>query len=78
MAKEKYDPRAAAVWSKYRELINRAELARRLGISNVSIHYWRVVPENRLMQVSKILGVSPETLRPDLSQFIPNDPWEDF
>jgi len=78
MAKETYDLRAIAVWAKYRELINRAELARQLGISGVSVHNWKVVPEQRLQKVSDILGVAMETLRPDLVNFLPEDPWEDL
>ena len=72
MAREP-DPRALAVWARYREIINRSELARRLGISPVSVHNWRVVPEARLKAVADIIGVQPERLRPDL---FPSDaPW---
>jgi len=71
----KYDPRAVAIWSRYRELINRAELARQIGISPVSIHNWRVVPEGRVHAVSKVLGVPADRLRPDLAPYL--DPWED-
>jgi hypothetical protein len=77
MAKEA-DPRAVAVWSKYRELINRAELARRIGITSVSVHNWRVVPEGRLVAVSKVIGVPPERLRPDLAPYLSLDPWENL
>ena len=78
MAKENYDLRAVAVWAKYRELINRAELARRLGITGVSVHNWKIVPEQRLKKVSEILGVPMEVLRPDLDNFLPEDPWENL
>lgn len=76
MTSKPLDKRAMAVWRYYRKLINRAELARRLGLSPVSLHYWRVIPENRLKRVSKILGVPMEVLRPDLVDFLPDDPWE--
>jgi hypothetical protein len=78
MAKETYDLRAVAVWARYRDLINRAELARQLGISGVSVHNWKIVPEQRLKKVSEILGVPMETLRPDLADFLTEDPWEDL
>jgi len=74
--KQKRDRRAVAVWGRYRRLINRAALARQLGISSVSIHQWTVVPENRVVSVARILGIEPERLRPDLADFI-HDPWED-
>ena len=76
MANQNYDKRALAVWRYYRKLLNCAELARRLGISPVSIHYWRIVPEARLKRVSKILGVPMEVLRPDLADYLTEDPWE--
>ena len=78
MSHETHNPRAIAVWAKYREIINRSELARRLGISSVSVHNWRVVPEPRLAKVSQILGVPMEVLRPDLAQFLVENPWEDI
>lgn len=71
------DPRAVSVWSRYREILNRSELARRLGISPVSVHNWRVVPEARLQAVADILGLPPERLRPDL--FPPTEaPWNNL
>lgn len=71
-----HDRRAVAIWRRYRKLINRAALARQLGITAVSIHMWTVVPEGRVVRVAQILGVEPEKLRPDLADFI-HDPWED-
>jgi len=79
MAKRIEDPRALAVWSKYRVMVNRAELARRLGISGVSVHNWRVVPEHRLADVSHALGVPMDRLRPDLADNLPGpSPWDEL
>jgi hypothetical protein len=72
-----YNRRAELAWARYRDLLNRAELARRLGISPVSIHHWRVVPQARLAKVSQLLGVKPGRLRPDLYREKP-EPWDDF
>lgn len=73
MARE-LDPRAIAVWTRYREILNRSELARRLGLSPVSVHNWKAVPITRLDAVSAATGIPAELLRPDL--FPADTPWE--
>lgn len=48
-----------------------ATLARALGVASQSIEKWRMVPLERVFQVSLILHVPPEQLRPD---FFADDP----
>lgn len=75
MAKEP-DLRAIEAWSYYREILNRSEIARRLGITPVAVHNWRVVPEARLQAVSDILGIPAKRLRPDLDPV--EAPWNEI
>lgn len=49
----------------------RVELAETLGISPSAISMWTRVPGERLMDVSRATGLSPEDLRPDM--FNPSD-----
>lgn len=41
-------------------------LAEALGISQPAVSQWTVVPINRVEQVSKVTGIPPHELRPDL------------
>jgi pyruvate kinase len=41
-------------------------LADGLGISTAAVSQWERVPRDRVVQAARILGVSPEDLRPDL------------
>jgi len=46
-----------------------AELARLLGnISSQAISQWRKVPEDRVVDVERVTGISRHELRPDLSR----------
>jgi DNA-binding transcriptional regulator YdaS (Cro superfamily) len=48
---------------------SQAELARKLGISAASIVDWRRVgriPAERVLEVSRVTGLSPHLLRPDI------------
>lgn len=42
-------------------------IATELGISTAAVSQWRRVPDERVADVARILGVAPEILRPDLS-----------
>ena len=43
-----------------------AALAKELGIKTPSVYSWRQVPPKRVQAVSKLTGIPPEKLRPDL------------
>lgn len=43
-----------------------AKLAQELGITRGAVSQWERVPAERLFEVSRITGLSPEQLRPDL------------
>lgn len=43
-----------------------AELARGLGITRGAVAQWRQIPANRVGQVSKLTGIPPCILRPDI------------
>jgi DNA-binding transcriptional regulator YdaS (Cro superfamily) len=48
---------------------SQAELARRLGIRPTSIIDWRRagrIPAERVLEVSRVTGLSPHLLRPDI------------
>ena len=45
---------------------NRAELARRLGLSRQAIAKWRRIPADQIIAVEAATGIPRETLRPDL------------
>ena len=42
------------------------ELASIMGISPAAISQWKRVPAERMHQVSRLTGLSPEQIRPDL------------
>ena len=42
-------------------------IATELGISTAAVSQWRRVPDDRVADVARILGVTAETLRPDLT-----------
>lgn len=41
-------------------------LARALGIKGPSIYSWKRVPADRVMAISKITGIAPHEIRPDV------------
>jgi hypothetical protein len=41
-------------------------IAKRLNLSRQAPHGWRRVPSSRVLEVARIVGLSPSTLRPDL------------
>ncbi len=41
-------------------------LAHRLGINGPSVHRWRRVPQDRIVQIEREVGVPRAVLRPDL------------
>jgi len=43
-----------------------ARLARGLGITTAAVAKWQRVPEDRLVAVERISGISRDKLRPDL------------
>lgn len=43
-----------------------ARLAREIGITRGAVAQWEKVPGERIGDVSRVTGISPETLRPDL------------
>jgi len=49
-----------------RERMSGTELARRLGITRSAISQWDKVPAERIGEVSRITGLPPQVLRPDL------------
>ncbi len=42
------------------------DIARRCGISSSAVCQWTRVPRKRLIEVSEVVGLPPEQLRPDL------------
>lgn len=44
----------------------RAALAEALGISPPAISQWERIPAERVGQVSRVTGMSPEEIRPDI------------
>lgn len=42
-----------------------SRIAEELGLTAQAVHQWSVVPLNRLMDVSRITGISARRLRPD-------------
>jgi pyruvate kinase len=49
-------------------------IATELGISTAAVSQWKRVPEERVADVARILGVAPEALRPDLASLPPRKP----
>lgn len=45
-----------------------ARLAREIGITRGAVAQWDKVPAERMVDVSRVTGISIETLRPDLFQ----------
>lgn len=45
-----------------------AWLAKEIGVSRGAVLQWDKVPEERIEQVSKVTGISPRVLRPDLAE----------
>ena len=43
-------------------------IATELGISTAAVSQWRRVPDDRVLDVARILNLTPETLRPDLTE----------
>lgn len=41
-------------------------LARELGIKHASLHSWRQVPANRVLDIERITGISRHEMRPDI------------
>ena len=41
-------------------------LARELGIKPPSVYSWRQIPPKRVQAISRLTGIPPEKLRPDL------------
>ena len=50
------------------------KIATELGISTAAVSQWRRVPDERVADVARILGVAPEVLRPDLTEPPPPKP----
>lgn len=42
-------------------------IAQGLGISTAAVSQWRRVPDDRVLEVARILGVTPQDVRPDLA-----------
>lgn len=43
-------------------------IAETLGIQRGAVAMWKRVPQNRIAEVSRITGMTPEELRPDLAE----------
>ena len=60
------------------EIIQRAggatKLAKALHITHASICGWKRIPAGRLAEVSRIVGISPRELRPDLAALFASPP----
>ena len=47
-------------------------LARELGIRHTALYSWKQIPANRVADVSRVTGIPPHELRPDLADiFLP-------
>jgi pyruvate kinase len=42
------------------------EIARALGIERAAVYQWKRVPPHWVQDVSRIIGVPPEKIRPDI------------
>ena len=49
-------------------------IATALGISTAAVSQWKRVPDDRVADVARALGVPPETVRPDLGPVPPDTP----
>ncbi len=49
-------------------------IAAALGISTAAVSQWRRVPDERVAEVARALGVAPENIRPDLGPVPPEPP----
>lgn len=49
-----------------RDIMPMAELARQLGITRGAVAQWDRVPGERLFEVSRITGLEPKDIRPDM------------
>lgn len=58
------DPTLDAIFAR-RGAVTR--IATELGISTAAVSQWRRVPEERVMDVARILGLAPAEIRPDLA-----------
>ena len=59
-------------WKATRPKINLAWLANEIGLTRAAVSAWTKVPAERIIEISRLLGVPKERLRPDL---YPADPW---
>ena len=50
--------------------IPQATLARELGVSKQAVNQWVRVPNERIQDVSKLTGLTPAELRPDLVKLL--------
>lgn len=64
------DPEAA--WKEWRVTVNLSDVAKHVGLTRAAVSYWKMVPAERLMEVSAFTGIPARRLRPDL---YPRDPW---
>jgi hypothetical protein len=63
-------------WTEAKGGINLAWLADELKIRRQAVHAWKRVPAQRMLDVSRALGVPCERLRPDLyTPPPPPGPW---
>ena len=46
----------------------RSELARRIGVTKGALYFWKRIPAEKIVSVSKATGIPPEDLRPDLAK----------
>jgi len=60
-------------WTEAKGGINLAWLADELKIKRQAVHAWKRVPAQRMMDVSRVLDVPCERLRPDL--YPTPEPW---
>lgn len=70
------DQRAETAWRAVRSGVNLTQLAAQLGISRAAVTGWDRVPEKRLVEVSRLIGIGRKQLRPDL--FPSSDPWSEL
>ena len=52
----------------------RAKLAAALGITHGAISQWDRVPMDRVIAVSRVTGIAPDDLRPDLADIFGSKP----